>query len=135
MSSAKIDIAIGEVRFSGEGTETWVAEQLEKVLATAQVPQSNASVPRASEQTRTPASNSDPVQGFNDSLASFIKRHDGDTNKAVFSNCGVAPPSRRGLVDNYSRGESAKGQSPEQTREPLGVLEQMLRSGLVRKNG
>jgi hypothetical protein len=32
MSEAKIEIKVGEVSFSGEGTEKWLSEQLEKLI-------------------------------------------------------------------------------------------------------
>jgi hypothetical protein len=36
MSEAKIDIKIGQIQFSGEGDQDWVAKQLDKILAQAE---------------------------------------------------------------------------------------------------
>jgi hypothetical protein len=36
MSEAKIDIKIGEIQFSGQGDQDWVAKQLDKILAQAE---------------------------------------------------------------------------------------------------
>lgn len=36
MSEAKIEIKIGEIQFSGEGDQAWIAEQLDKILAQAE---------------------------------------------------------------------------------------------------
>lgn len=36
MSDAKIDIKIGQVQFSGEGEQDWVAKQLDKIIAQAE---------------------------------------------------------------------------------------------------
>jgi hypothetical protein len=35
MSEAKVEIKIGEIQFSGEGEQDWVAEQLDKILVKA----------------------------------------------------------------------------------------------------
>jgi len=36
MGDAKIDIKIGDIQFSGEGNQDWVAEQLDKILSKAE---------------------------------------------------------------------------------------------------
>ena len=36
MGQAKIDIKIGQIRFSGEGDQDWVGKQLEKIMAQAE---------------------------------------------------------------------------------------------------
>ena len=36
MSEAKIDIKIGQIQFSGEGEQEWVAKQLDKIIAQAE---------------------------------------------------------------------------------------------------
>jgi hypothetical protein len=36
MSEAKIDIKIGQIQFSGEGDQDWVAKQLDKIIAQAE---------------------------------------------------------------------------------------------------
>lgn len=36
MSNAKIDIKIGQIQFSGEGEQDWVAKQLDKIIAQAE---------------------------------------------------------------------------------------------------
>ena len=36
MSDAKIDIKIGQIQFSGQGEQDWVAKQLDKIIAQAE---------------------------------------------------------------------------------------------------
>ena len=36
MSDAKIEIKLGDIQFSGEGNQDWVAEQLDKILSKAE---------------------------------------------------------------------------------------------------
>jgi len=36
MSNAKIEVNVGQIRFSGEGEQDWVAKQLDKILAQAE---------------------------------------------------------------------------------------------------
>lgn len=36
MSSAKIDVQVGQIKFSGEGEQDWLAKQLDRILAQAE---------------------------------------------------------------------------------------------------
>lgn len=50
MSDAKIEIKIGQIEFSGEGQQEWVAEQLDKILGKAEELLAIASVSQSTEQ-------------------------------------------------------------------------------------
>lgn len=75
MVQSKIDVSIGDVSFSGEGEQEWLAEQLERVLKAA--PHIADAKPRLGNSL---ASTSDTHTGadFKTSLASYIKEKGGD---------------------------------------------------------
>jgi hypothetical protein len=80
MAVVKIDIAVGDVKFSGEGSEEWVAEQLKKVLATATELRKTAPMLRQAGASAGDGQVAEP-RVFRDSLASFIKAQGAEANQ------------------------------------------------------
>jgi|SRR5882724_34210 len=76
----KVEITIGNLTFSAEGSQAWLGEQLAKVIDAA------TKIPAATAQVR-PAKPS-PVgnpggQGTTDSLATYLKAKGGDTKQLL----------------------------------------------------
>lgn len=82
MSESKIEINIGDIKFSGEGDKEWLSEQLDKILDKAETliklaPPANAPVnPESSHQ---PADFSDSPSIANQTLATFLKSKNATT--------------------------------------------------------
>ena len=82
MSEAKIEIQIGEVRFSGEGDQEWLTKQLDKILSKAESLIKLAPKPPAGNQAGHQAadfSNSSDIA--NQSLAAFLKAKNATTGQ------------------------------------------------------
>jgi hypothetical protein len=78
MGESKIDITVGAVRFSGEGDQTWLAEQLDKVLKAAPeipvapLPAGGAGAGKAGQAEGN---------GFITTLAAYIKEKGGESSQ------------------------------------------------------
>jgi hypothetical protein len=80
MSQSKIDVTVGALSFSGEGEQSWLAEQLDKVLKAA--PEiSQAQVPANMGSSETAATNAGSTGPFATTLASHIRDKGGDDNQ------------------------------------------------------
>lgn len=80
MTTAKIEVSIGGVSFSGEGSEAWLSQQLDKIIKAA--PALSEIAPAVAPPANNTAS-PNAAQGapFTDSLASYIKAKGGDANQ------------------------------------------------------
>ena len=81
MPDVKIQIKIGDVEFSGEGDQSWVGAQLERILKAA--PTIVSTTPRAADNS--PTSRTSAVAGDSDAvgqpLASFLRDKNASTNQ------------------------------------------------------
>jgi hypothetical protein len=82
MTNARIEVAIGELSFSGEGDQEWLAGQLDKILEA--VPRlrevaTNREQPKGDGSTQT--NTSGDTEEFTATLASHIKKHGGESNQ------------------------------------------------------
>lgn len=77
----KIVVTIGRVTFSGEGTQDWLAEQLDKVLETAN--SHPASLDEADEADANVGPNGPAIDGKQrvSSLANYLKTKDATSNQ------------------------------------------------------
>jgi hypothetical protein len=80
MSIGKIDFSLGALSFSGEGEQDWLAAQLDKLLEAAPKLQRVASL-AAPEVTLGAKDGDAQGRNFTDTLASYIKEKDGDSNQ------------------------------------------------------
>jgi hypothetical protein len=74
----KLNVSVGDISFSGEGDQGWLAEQLDKVLKAApQIakarPVPDDVVPKKGEEHRS--------GGFTTTLAAYIREKQGETNQ------------------------------------------------------
>ena len=74
MTTAKIQISVGAITFSGEGTEVWLEKQLDKLLASAP---SLAAISPASD----PASSDQPESKEIGALPSFLQKKSATKNQ------------------------------------------------------
>lgn len=83
MSNGKIGFELGDLKFSGEGTEAWLAEQLGTVIAA--IPELRKSVPaRSGSEGQQPGrTGSDTLDSgdFTDTLAGYIRDNGGSTKQ------------------------------------------------------
>lgn len=79
--TAKIDFSFGSLSFSGEGTEAWLATQLDKLIAAAPT-LSHLKGPKASAEEDTP-SDGDAESQFTESLAAHLKAKGGEAKQVV----------------------------------------------------
>lgn len=80
MTAAKIEVTIGAITFSGEGSEDWLAKQLDKVIKEAPG-LSKIAPPPAPKADAGGASGGGEDAPFTDSLASYIKAKGGDSSQ------------------------------------------------------
>jgi hypothetical protein len=84
MSQSKLQIAVGNVSFSGEGEQSWLAEQLEKVLRTAQHIGGTQRATADGDQQSTTESGETVASGgssFTTTLAKYIVEKRGTDNQ------------------------------------------------------
>ena len=75
---AKVEVKIGDIRFSAEGDKEWLSEQLEKIIESA----SHKNINSTPEQEGTGAQAPDgDRETFTKSLASYIREKNGDSNQ------------------------------------------------------
>lgn len=79
MSQSKLQISVGNISFSGEGEQAWLAEQLEKVLKVA--PEIVRTQPIGRNPGLSGNSAASDYNAFATSLASYIKEKGGDNNQ------------------------------------------------------
>jgi len=76
--ATKIEVTLGSLTFSGEGEQSWLAEQLDKVL------QANSELAQVPAKADASSSNGGSVQvagAFSSSMASYIKEKGGESNQ------------------------------------------------------
>lgn len=78
MSQSKLEISVGNLSFSGEGEQAWLAEQLEKVLKAAP---GIANTQTAGQPAQSGANAPSSGQEFAATLASYIREKGGDDNQ------------------------------------------------------
>lgn len=78
MTQSKLEISVGNLSFSGEGEQAWLAEQLEKVLKAAPgIASTQSPAPPRESDTGAPSSGN----AFGTTLASYIREKGGDDNQ------------------------------------------------------
>jgi len=77
-ATTKIEVSLGSLTFSGEGEQSWLAEQLDKVLKAAP----ELARTQTAAEVSVPGGGSSPEGGaFTSSLASYIKEKGGESNQ------------------------------------------------------
>ncbi|WP_157622847.1 hypothetical protein [Solimonas soli] len=81
MSGTKIEVNLGPVSFSGEGDQTWLAEQLEKVLSAAPAVLGAQAPVTPPTPAAAPGAGAAADATFTTSLSSYIKEKGGESNQ------------------------------------------------------
>ncbi len=78
MADGKIEFSLGALSFSGEGETGWLSEQLDKVLSVAPKMDATQHSNLPDDPDRHESNGDD---NFTDSLATHIRKNNGDTNQ------------------------------------------------------
>jgi hypothetical protein len=129
----KVEIKIGNLSFSAEGSQTWLAEQLEKIIsAAATIP--SAGAPSSSEATAASASAPAPT---GDSLNSYLKAKGGES-KQVIRFLATANWLRRRGTKELTASSVAKALTEHHQKKlanPADCLNQNVSKGYCEKTG
>jgi hypothetical protein len=131
--AGKVEITIGNLTFSAEGSEAWLSEQLAKVVDAA------AKIPAATLQPHhgKPASSaSTGGSGSTDSLATYLKAKGGDTKQLLRFLATAAWLRRRDNAVELTSGAVAKALTAHQQKglaNPADCLNKNVQKGFCEK--
>jgi dihydroorotase-like cyclic amidohydrolase len=130
---AKIDIKVGTISFTAEGEQSWVAEQLAKVLETAQSAGAIQGTTAESPAVQKPVAEGD----FTMSLGAFIKAKSAESNQVKRFLATAAWLEKRGAVALATALVTEALTKHKQTglRNPAQCLNQNVSKGLCEKKG
>lgn len=134
---SKIEVSVGRVTFFGEGSEDWLAAQLEKVLeATKNHPSANAEeeVSDAERQANGPPSAGPQNVG---SLASFLKAKDATSNqtKRFLVTAGWLAKKGKRTLKTADVSKALKDNQQSRLSNPADALNKNVGKGFCEKNG
>jgi hypothetical protein len=133
----KVEIKIGNLSFSAEGSQTWLAEQLEKMIAAAaNIPSVSAGVGQSPEASVGAGSASATVP-TGDSLNSYLKAKGGDSKQVIRFLATANWLRRRGTKD-LSASSIAKTLAEHHQKKlanPADCLNQNVSKGYCEKTG
>ena len=143
MSESKIEIQIGEVRFSGEGDSDWLAQQLDKILDKVsdliklapppQIIQNN--IPPAAHQAADFSNSSDIA---NQSLAAFLKSKNATTaqvDKFLATAIWVEAKENKNRLKTSDISSALSKASQTKLNNPSDTLNQNVSKGYCEKEG
>jgi len=134
MADAKIEIRVGEVSFVGEGTETWLAAQLEKVIKHLPDLIKVAPEPPANESgthQRTPK-----AAGAKGTLAEFLSAHGKGSQPRKFLATAVwLDPDENKRLTTRDVSDALKNARQSKLTNPAQSLNDNVRQGFCEKDG
>ena len=137
MTNAKIDIAVGDMKFVGEGTEAWVAEQLEKVLAAATALGKSGTQSGGHERRDAGGTTTDDQGEFKESLASYIRSHNAEENQNRRFLTTADWLRRRGTqqLNTAAVAKALRDNHQKKLANPSECLNRLCAAGQCEKNG
>lgn len=137
---SKIEIAIGEFKFTGEGEEKWLAQQLDKILEKAQglVKLAPPRVLNGDRELTKPADTRDAVSTINVPLAKFLSHNNATTNQTKkFLGAAVWLSVSKNKSDLTTSDITSALKEAGQTRlgNPSDCLAKNVTKGLLEKHG
>jgi hypothetical protein len=138
MADAKIEIKVGEVSFVGEGTETWLAAQLEKVIKHLPdlVKVAPSPPPPPGDQhsgARHPATQKPGARG---TLAEFMSAHGKGSQPRKFLATAVwLDPDENKRLTTRDVSDALKNARQSKLTNPAQSLNDNVRQGLCEKDG
>ena len=137
MSQGKIEFTLGALSFSGEGEQDWLAQQLHKILEVApEMAKIAPFAPVGGADPLSPHSNGDEEK-FTQTLASYIKAKDADSNQQKRFLATADWLRRRGTNDLKTAMVTKALQDSRQKRlgNPADCLNKNVTRGYCEKNG
>ena len=137
MADAKIEIKVGAFAFIGEGTETWLSGELDKLLA--KLPELVEIAPQdeVGEGTGVPAANG-KKNGKLGSLPNFLKEKNATTNqvkKFLATAVWLHDTTGKERVTTGEVSKALKNSSQNKLTNPSDALNQNVGKGLAEKDG
>ncbi|MFD0987817.1 hypothetical protein [Methyloligella solikamskensis] len=129
---AKVEINVGDLRFSGEGDEEWLGEQVAKLLKAAEQIGKTARVDAEEPSGPSPAARS---SGSTPSLASYIRAKGADSNQILRFLATAAWLQKRGS-ENLTTSSVAKALTDNQQKRLANAsdcLNKNVKKGLCEK--
>jgi hypothetical protein len=81
VADAKLEVKIGAITFTGEGTEKWLAEQLEVIIKAAPKLSELAPPPAEGADRQQPGQSTKPAANFTSTLAAHLTAKNAGTNQ------------------------------------------------------
>lgn len=143
MSEAKIEIQIGEVRFSGVGEQEWLTLQLDKILDKAKelvelVPQPAAAPNNIAQTPHKAADFSNSSAVANQSLSSFLKSKNATTaqvDKFLATAIWVEAKENKNRLKTSDISRALSNASQTKLNNPALTLIQNVSKGYCEKDG
>ena len=142
MAEAKINFSIGAISFSGEGEESWVATQLDKILE--KVPDLVRVVPRSQsndlevQQQKHKEASISPSEGIvKKTLATFLKEKNATTNqnKKFLATALWLEAKGQNRIKTSDISNALKHNSQSKITNPSESLKQNVSKGYCEKDG
>lgn len=145
MSDAKIEIQIGEVKFSGEGEQEWLTQQLDKILEKAEEliklaptpePQVSIQPPPATQHQAADFSNSSEIA--NQTLATFLRSKSATTaqvDKFLATAIWVEAKENKTRLKTADIGSALSKANQTKLNNPSDKLNQNVSKGYCEKDG
>jgi hypothetical protein len=142
MSEAKIEIQIGEIRFSGEGDKDWLSAQLDKIIDKAEdlielVP-SPAPVQAAQPVQHQAADLSNAPEVAKQALSTFLKSKSATTaqvDKFLATAVWVEAKEKKNRLKTADVSNALKNASQTKLSNPADTLNQNVSKGYCEKDG
>jgi len=143
MPDGKIEISIGDISFIGEGEQSWVAEQLDKILEKA--PDLTKIVPKKKKVSQTEAASEHHIEGDNaggamiaqQTLPSFLGDKNAKSNQTIkFLATSIwlhAKGNRRLKTGDVTSALSNANQT--RLSNPSNCLRANIKKGFIEKSG
>lgn len=143
MNGSKIEIKIGEVKFSGEGDQEWLSEQLDKILAKAEelikiVPTTNKNSEQGQSSQHQAADFSDATDIANQSLVTFLKSKNANVaqvDKFLATAIWVEAKEKKSRLKTSDVSAALKNASQTKLNNPSDTLNKNVGKGFCEKDG
>lgn len=133
-AQGKVEIKIGNLSFTAEGDQTWLGEQLSKVIEAAETLPPHAA-DSGNPQNAKPAETKKLVGAVNESLASYLKAKGGETKQVQRFLATAGWLHRRGVtqLDTAAVAKALSDHHQKRLGNPADCLNQNCGKGLCEK--
>ena len=142
MSEAKIEIQIGEIKFSGEGDQEWLSVQLDKIIEKAEDLIELAPTPAPIQEPQSPrhqaADFSNASEIAKQSLSTFLKSKNAtvaQVDKFLATAVWIEAKEKKNHLQTSDIGKALKNASQTKWNNPSDTLNQNVSKGYCEKDG